>query len=220
MLVHVGKLNFNEPTPLCEIMGRNGSDKGGVEILKTWHTYTVVYNDLFASLRDKPLRVFELGLGTNDTSFACNMGEKGVPGASLRGWCEYMPHARVYGADIDRGCLFETDRIKTYYCDQLDPAVIADMWSHADLADPFDILIDDGLHRFDSNVCFLENSLHKLAVNGIYVIEDSGSIERPRMMEKIREWAVKYPNFTFQYVPVPSVRNYSDNNLILARRNA
>lgn len=33
---------------------------------------------------------------------------------------ELFPHALVYGADIDRDILFEEDRIKTFYCNQLD----------------------------------------------------------------------------------------------------
>jgi len=30
----------NQPTVLCEIMGRNKSDKGNINITKSWHNYT------------------------------------------------------------------------------------------------------------------------------------------------------------------------------------
>ena len=31
------------PTPLCEIMGRNKSDKGSLNIHESWHNYTTFY---------------------------------------------------------------------------------------------------------------------------------------------------------------------------------
>lgn len=70
-------------TPLCEIMGRNRSDKGSINIKNSWHNYTTFYYSIFKDLREKQLRVFELGLGTNNTNIPSNMGPKGKPGASL-----------------------------------------------------------------------------------------------------------------------------------------
>ena len=61
-------------------------------------------------------------------SIASNMGAEGRPGASLYSWAEFFPSASIYGADIDRDCLFHTDRIKTYYCDQTNADSINTMW--------------------------------------------------------------------------------------------
>ena len=49
-------------TPLCEIMGRNKSDKGDININNSWHNYTTFYYSIFNELRNKKLRIFELGL--------------------------------------------------------------------------------------------------------------------------------------------------------------
>lgn len=38
------------PTDLCEIMGRNRSDKGAINITESWHNYTTVYYGLFTPL--------------------------------------------------------------------------------------------------------------------------------------------------------------------------
>jgi hypothetical protein len=70
-------------TALCEIMERHGSDKGGKP--GSWHNYTTVYHSLFEADKERYTRVFELGLGTNNTSIKSNMGVNGKPGASLRG---------------------------------------------------------------------------------------------------------------------------------------
>lgn len=103
-------------------MTRHGSDKG-----KDRHNYTTIYSVLFRKLRGQPLRILELGVGTNNPKFPASMINGGIPGASLRGWRELFPQALVYGADIDRDILFEEDRIKTFYCDQLDSVSIRDL---------------------------------------------------------------------------------------------
>ena len=51
-------------TPLCEIMGRNKSDKGSININNSWHNYTTFYYSIFKNIKNKSLRIFELGVGT------------------------------------------------------------------------------------------------------------------------------------------------------------
>ena len=117
-------INVFAPTTMCRVMTRHGSDKGQGK-----HNYTTIYSALFGNLRDRPLLIFELGLGTNNPLLPSSMGIHGRPGASLRGWRELFTYALVYGADIDRDILFEEDRIQTFYCDQLDSAAIRELWS-------------------------------------------------------------------------------------------
>lgn len=190
-------------------MTKCGSDKG-------WNNYTPLYSALFSERWDQPLRVFELGLGTNNPNMLSNMGVFGVPGASLRGWRQLFPHALVYGADIDRGILFEEDRIKTFYCDQLDRSSIRELWSHPDLRGGVDVIIEDALHTFEANVSFLEASLDHLRPGGIYVTEDIGwdcLDEWYNRLEAI--YSKQYPAYEFVLVVLAS-RGY--NNLLVVRR--
>jgi len=111
----------------------------------------------------QPLRIFELGIGTNNVNLPSNMGANGRPGASLYGWREFFPNSKIYGADIDRDILFQTDQIHTFYCDQTNEHSITSMWSNEpELSENFDFIIEDGLHEFHANVCFFEKSIHKL----------------------------------------------------------
>jgi hypothetical protein len=202
-------------TKLCEIMTKHGSDKGiGV------HNYTLMYYEMFKDLQNKKLNIFELGLGTNNTDVPSNMGKFGKPGASLRGWREFFTNSNVFGADVDKRILFNEERIKTFYCNQKDVLEIERMWNNPTLKDIlFDIIIEDGLHEFDANLIFLENSLHKINEGGIYICEDL-KIETVELFKKeILSLKKKYPNFDFEVVILENINNkYNDNNLLLVKK--
>jgi hypothetical protein len=206
-------------TPLCSIMGKHGSDKGDKNITTSWHNYTTFYYSIFKELTQSNLRVFELGLGTNNVFIKSNMGAGGRPGASLYGWKEFFPNAKVYGADIDKGILFDAENIRTYYCDQTNPDIIKAMWDNPELKDAFDIIIEDGLHEFSAKVCFFEHSIHKLSHNGYYIIEDILNREVSLFEQKINEWKAIYPNLTFTMLRIPSTENTFDNNLLVVRKS-
>jgi SAM-dependent methyltransferase len=192
-------------------MTNYGSDKG------RGNNYTPVYSALFKDRYDKPLRILELGLGTNDPDAPSNMGVFGAPGASLRGWRALFPHARIYGADIDRSILFEEERIMTFYCDQLDRSCINELWSHPDLQGGADIIIEDGLHTFEANVSFLEASLDHLRPGGIYVTEDIMRWDDDQWYDRLETvYSQQHPGYEFAYVDLP----IGPCNLLVVRRGA
>jgi SAM-dependent methyltransferase len=205
-------------TPLCEIMGRHKSDKGHIDITNSWHNYTTFYYSIFSDLQEKHLRIFELGLGTNNVSIPSNMGINGRPGASLYGWQEFFTNSHIFGADIDTTILFNTDKIKTFYCDQTSPEIIQRMWNEPMLRENFDIIIEDGLHTFNANVCFFENSIHKLNPDGYFIIEDILREEEHLFINKIKEWEGKYKNCLFTLLKIPSSKNIFDNTLLVVRK--
>jgi hypothetical protein len=127
------------------------------------HTDTDFYSRLFDHCRFSVQRVFECGLGTNNPDFPESMLSNGQPGTSLRAWRDFFPNSEIFGADIDRGVLFDEDRIRTYYVDQLDPDAIASMWSSIGVGD-FDLIVDDGLHTFQGGRCLFEHSFEKVRV--------------------------------------------------------
>jgi hypothetical protein len=209
-------INVVTPTRMCRVMTRHGSDKG-----QGWHNYTTVYSALLGKLRDRRLLIFELGLGTNNPNLISSMGVNGQPGASLRGWRELFPNALVYGADIDSQILFQEDRIKTFYCNQLDPVAIHDLWLQPELQDGMDIIIDDGLHTFEGNTSFLDGSLERLRPHGIYVIEDISQKTIAKWNNHLESiYAKRFPDHEFVLAMLPnSISRYEDNNLLIIRRH-
>ena len=166
-----GELNF-----LCD---KYGSDKGSNYNFADksfhpypWypHTYTNIYEILFRSKRNTAKNVFECGIGTNNEDIMSNMSATGKPGASLRVWRDYFLDADIYGADIDRNCLFNEYKINTGYIDQTSPEAIRNYFEN--INKKFDVMVDDGLHTADAAICLFENANKYLDDQGIYCIED------------------------------------------------
>ena len=218
---HKIQINFSKSQNdlLSSLCVKHGSDKGELTDEKqvfSWrsHNYADFYSIIFDHTRDNIKKVFECGLGTNNIDVPSNMGADGKPGASLRVWREYFPNAQIYGADIDKRVLFEETRIKTFYVDQCDPVIIANMWAEIATND-FDLMIDDGLHTFESAICLFENSINKLAPNGTYIIEDASinDLVKYRQYFKDKNYNVKYINL------IRSTVNIRDNNIVMIRNN-
>jgi len=182
---------------LCD---KYGSDKGSVFPESSnhpyaWkpHTYADFYSLLFGHCRTSMERVFECGIGTNNTNIESNMSANGKPGASLRVWRDYFPNAEIVAGDIDRDILFTEDRIKCFWIDQLNPAIIKAFWEQVGDGD-FDLMLDDGLHKFEAGATLFENSIHRLKQHGVYIIEDVtvGDLLRYKMYFENKPYSIMY----------------------------
>jgi hypothetical protein len=212
----IAAVDVRKKTDLCRIMTAHGSDKGS-----GWHNYTTIYNVIFEGFRDQSGRIFELGLGTNNTSLVSNMGMEGRPGASLRGWREFFPRFRAFGADIDRDILFQEDRIDTVYCDQRSPEAIRRMWQDERLREPFNIIVEDALHTFEANTCFLEHSIRHVAPGGFFVVEDIHLNDMDAWRTLLSsDYRRNYPEMAFFLLQIPNPQNPDFNNMVLAHRSA
>lgn len=209
------KKNNNFIAELCD---KYGSDKGeirdsGHPYPQISHTYADLYSQLFSHCRYKVKKVFECGLGTNNANLVSNMSASGKPGASLRVWRDYFPNAIIYGADIDREILFEEERIKTYYIDQLNPSAISEFWDKTAEKD-FDFMVDDGLHTFEAGSCLFKHSINMLALDGIYIIEDVTITDLLKYKDFFNS-----SNYIVDYATMyrPKI-HLGDNNLVIIRR--
>jgi len=205
----------DEIAQLCDLYG---SDKGEIKSQGhpyAWpsHTYADYYSQLFSHCRNNITTVFECGLGTNNPELLSSMGIHGKPGASLRVWRDYFPNAIIYGADIDKDVLFEEERIKTFYMDQLNPKSIKDYWEMVG-EDNFDFMLDDGLHTFEAGSSLFNNSIGKLSKLGTYVIEDVLFEDLCRYKDFFRNspYAVNYVVLNRPNLPL------RDNNLVVIRK--
>ena len=208
----------NLKTDLSLLCEKYGSDKGYVSFEKEtpygWksHTYTSVYYNLFNHCKNEIKLIFECGIGTNNPNLISNMTFRGKPGASLRVWRDYFINSLIYGADIDKDILFEEDRIKTYYVDQLNEYSIKEMWSNINKSN-FDIIFDDGLHTFEAGMTMFINSFDKLRKNGIYIIEDVNFVYLKKLAESLSKYNPEIIALNDNNI------ERGDNNLILIRKS-
>jgi len=124
------------------------------------HGYTKKYEELFKHRRNDSLKILEIGIGSE-------------PMPSLQLFKEYFPNSIIYGIDIEPDYINNTfDRIKTYCISSFDKEKINEILAKEG---PFDIIIDDGVHRCDGQQITFCNFFPLLSKNGIYVIEDCGA---------------------------------------------
>ena len=153
---------------LSSLFAIHGSDKDR-------NGYSSLYTTLFLSLKDAPVTLLEVGIGTMvpgaPSSMKGYMPDSYLPGASLRAWKGFFPNGSIHGMDVQPDCLFSEERITTHHCDSTDPARIT-AWTqeHPDLA--FDIVVDDGSHWDHHQLLTLKHLFPLVKPGGLYVIED------------------------------------------------
>jgi hypothetical protein len=180
---------LNDCEKLKEIFDKNMSDKANT------HNYHIFYSHIFNKLGvNSNLNILEIGLGTNNPNLVSTMGVNGKPGASLYSFSEYLPNSNIYGADIDRNILFQTDKIKTYYVDQLNITTFFEISKNTN-GIKFDLIIDDGLHSIGANFNTLLFALDNLNDNGWIVIEDIHILENWKVIDFIISSTKKYKTF-------------------------
>lgn len=125
------------------------------------HWFTPHYAHHLGYLRDRPVRVLEIGVGGFDSP------EEG--GGSLKMWRRFFPRGLVYGLDIFDKSAFDQPRVKTLVGDQNDPEYLRSLVrAHG----PFDIIIDDGSHLNEHIRTSFDTLFPLLQSGGMYVIED------------------------------------------------
>ena len=202
--------NSNSNSKLTELMNYYGSDKGGKN---NHHNYADFYSEIFFHRRNEIKNFLEIGLGTNNLNLPSNMGIDGVPLASLRAWRDYFKNAQIYGADIDKSILKNEERIKTFFVDQTNSESIKKLFnSIGELK--FDIILEDGLHEYNANICFFENSIDYLKNNGIYIIEDVFYKDKKKFLNYFRN-----KNYNFSIVDIHHKKNIANNCLAIVRKN-
>jgi hypothetical protein len=150
---------------LQEIINKFGSDKN-------LSGYTTTYAELFESIRDKNLNLLEIGIGTIIPGAQSSMSNTQIqnykPGASLRAWKEYFSKSLIYGVDIQEDTQFTEDRIQTFLFDSTNKEECDSTLNNM----KFDIIIDDGWHKWEAQLSTITNLFSRVNIGGYYIIED------------------------------------------------
>ena len=164
-----------KPT-LGDIFMKHKTDKCGRH--PNHHCYHIKYEKLFETLKDKSIKLFEMGLGTINPDIESSMaGYK--PCASIRSWREYFKNGEIHGGDIDPEACIEDN---TYHIDQTNADDLTKLF---DKLGQFDIIIDDGLHTQEAAKTMFDACWKYVKPGGYYIIEDIRvEFNHPSLIEK------------------------------------
>ncbi len=121
------------------------------------------YERIFAPLRAQAVRLLEIGVAY---------------GGSCELWSDFFPHSDTRVVGVDRALpdmpqnAHANSRITLERCDQNDGEGHAR--NRVALSGPFDIVIDDGAHRYAETLNCYRQLFGQVRAGGYYVIEDWG----------------------------------------------
>jgi predicted O-methyltransferase YrrM len=201
--------------PSLETIGRRcGTDKSA-----GWHGYLEFYERFFASLRDQPVRLLEIGV---------------FRGQSVKMWSEYFHAGQIIGADIDPAAQrFAADRITIDIADQSNIAHLTRLGvDHG----PFDIVVDDGSHIWNHQITALQYLFSFVKPGGFFVVEDidtsfgayvgshkgNSDISAMQYLSKFATYLVGDAQIDIDAEPDPFIRTFARNTEFIAfhRRTA
>ena len=153
-----------------ELAQKHGTDKASL------HGYDRWYSRYFEPLRDRPLRLLEIGI---------------YKGASLRLWEEYFPNAEIFGIEYDQELVEAYEgRAKVFLGKQEDVTFLEQVYAQTG---PLDVVIDDGGHMWGPQQISYSYFWPRVNYGGFYVLEDLHTTNDPAYRE---DWHLS----TFDYL--------------------
>lgn len=150
---------------LDELALHHGADKS-----TRFHGYAPIYDALFTPLRQKQIRLLEIGVAF---------------GPSMKLWLDYFPQAIVIGVDVAPHFQTNDPRYYEVIADQTDASKM--QWV-AKSYGPFDIVIDDGCHLASAAYVSFEALWPGVRAGGLYIIEDTGTYWHPMYRSSVQGW--------------------------------
>jgi hypothetical protein len=121
-----------------------------------FHNYTEIYASYFAPLRDKPIKMLEIGIST---------------GASVKLWESYFKNAELHFMDLfPENIQYHSTRSRYHIGDQANPHFLSSLI--AAVGSGFDIIIDDGGHTMHQQQTSFKHLFPHIKSGGMYIIED------------------------------------------------
>ncbi len=200
IIVNLSDYFQKNPTELCRCFAYSGSgDKVG-----GWHNYGYIYFFILGTFAHRGCKLLEVGDASSLWGEANAQNSDSSLGGSIRVWSEYWG-AITFGAQIDRSL----SRFS------LDDNVLVNRAEHVAMRQQltryrYDVVIDNGVHRFEAAVMMLDAGVSCLASGGIYVVEAVPTSD-------IRRWEahLTMTSRTAFIMNIPNALNNNDNCLVI-----
>jgi hypothetical protein len=149
---------------LDEIAIKTETDKGTKSQFASTHGYAPIYEKYLSDLRDKQIRMLEIGICMEFTP----------GGQSVRMWYEYFEQAEICTFDIVDMKHLENEipyRFRFYKGDQSSREDLKNMYTQFG-SKPFDFILEDGSHIHEHQIISLGSLFPYVKSGGYYILED------------------------------------------------
>jgi hypothetical protein len=161
----------NKPT-LDDLANLYNTDKGTKYPHTSVHGYAPIYDQYLTPLRDKSLRMLEVGI-----CMECTEG-----GHSIKMWNNYFEKASIYTFDIldmsRHSYIMEHDNIFFYQGDQSERKDFTSMYKTFGNK-KFDFILEDGSHVHEHQIISLGHLFQYVKSKGYYILEDMSIPDHP-----------------------------------------
>lgn len=150
---------------LGDLFNQYGSDKDR-------NGYTPMYHAIFKHIKDRPIDMLEIGIGTMIPGVHSSMVGYALPGyapgGSLRAWRDYFKNGNIVGCDVQTDTQFTDERITTVLSDSTNRDKVEETFGDR----TFDIILDDGSHYDEHQLQTFMNFWDRVRPGGFYIVED------------------------------------------------
>lgn len=156
---------------LNELAKRYRSDKADTYATNNGdfgHAYTYLYDLIFYEIRDKPIRLLEMGLAVGGPELGGPIDRR-VTSPSIRMWLDYFSRAHIYGFDISDFSHMVHPRF-TFF--RGDSGRQEDLQKIVDSVPFLDVIIDDASHASYHQQIAFKVLFRSVVRGGLYIIED------------------------------------------------
>lgn len=147
----------------------NGTEKRGTD-KDSKHSYLQEYEKLFSEIKDRKLKILEIGIQFGGSSLL---------------WQEYFKNSILTLVDIEYQI---TENIESRLSEERCEVLIFDAYREENLSilkNQYDIIIDDGPHTLESHIFLVKNYLNFLSDKGILIIEDIQNFENIDILKSL-----------------------------------
>jgi demethylmacrocin O-methyltransferase len=157
---------------LDELAIQYKTDKATIYPGESVHGYAPIYDRILTPLRDKPIKMLEIGV--------CMEGTEG--GHSILMWNNYFTKANIHTFDIvdmsSKSCIIENDNVFFYQGDQSNREHMKNMYQEYGNTE-FDFILEDGSHEHNHQMISLGHLFKYVKSGGYYILEDMSIPEQP-----------------------------------------
>ncbi len=188
-------------TIMCREGAKFNTDKSPYNMIGHRHGYTGIYFLLFNHLKNKNIKIAEIGIENN---------------SSIKLWRSYFDQAEIHGFEYHKDKInsAKNQNLNNTFYHDIDVSISSNIKNaFLNTGKKFDIIIDDSTHLFSHQINVIMNTKEFLNKEGVLVIEDIYKFKKENSEKKYYEQlsSIKNEFKKIYFIETFNANNYSAN---------